>query len=75
MPFPLIPTALAVGFLLMWVLIGALLFRDGQLAARRERESLSHTLPLPPNRAAGARCANSQRARPTYKKSHVRAAS
>jgi hypothetical protein len=61
MPFPLIPTALAVGFLLMWVLIGGLLFRDGQLAARRERESESHILPLAPNR--------------NFKKSRVRAAS
>jgi hypothetical protein len=61
MPFPLIPTALAVGFLLMWVLIGGMLFRDGQLAARRERESHLHILPLPPRR--------------DYKKSRVRAAS
>jgi hypothetical protein len=59
MPFPFIPTALAVGFLLMWVLIGGMLFRDGQLAARRERES--EILLLPPRR--------------DYKKSRVRAAS
>jgi hypothetical protein len=59
MPFPLIPTALAVGFLLMWALIGAMLFRDGQLAARRERES--HVLPMPP--------------RSDYKKPRMRAAS
>jgi hypothetical protein len=61
MPFPLIPTALAVGFLLMWVLIAGMLLRDGQLAARRERESRSHILPLPKHR--------------DYKNSRVRAAS
>jgi len=36
MPFPLIPTALAVCFLLMWALIAGMIFRDGQLAARRD---------------------------------------
>jgi hypothetical protein len=61
MPFPFIPTALAVGFLLMWVLIGGMLFRDGQLAARRERERELDVLRLPPRR--------------DYKKSRVRAAS
>lgn len=61
MPFPLIPTALAVGFLLMWALIGGMLFRDGQLAARRERESQLHILPMPKQR--------------DYTKSRVRAAS
>ena len=50
MPFPLIPTALAVGFLLIWVLICGMLFRDGQLAARRERESEPQILPLLPKR-------------------------
>ncbi|HJQ81322.1 MAG TPA: hypothetical protein VJ828_15280 [Lacipirellulaceae bacterium] len=48
MPFPLIPTALAIGFLLMWVLIAGMLFRDGQLAARRERES--NVFAMPPRR-------------------------
>jgi hypothetical protein len=61
MPFPFIPTALAVGFLLMWALIGGLLFRDGQLAARRERERELEIFPLP--------------ARRDHKKSRVRAAS
>jgi hypothetical protein len=59
MPFPFIPTALAVGFLLMWALIGAMLFRDGQIAARRERES--HVFPMPSRR--------------DYKKPRMRAAS
>jgi hypothetical protein len=38
MPFPLIPAALALCFLLMWALIAGMIFRDGQLAVRRERE-------------------------------------
>jgi hypothetical protein len=38
MPFPLIPTALAVCFLLMWALIAGMIFRDGQLAVRRDRD-------------------------------------
>jgi hypothetical protein len=38
MPFPLIPAALAVCFLLMWALIGGMIFRDGQLAVRRDRD-------------------------------------
>ena len=75
MPFPLIPTALAVGFLLMWVLIGAMLFRDGQLAVRRERESEWHVLPLPPGRAAMAHSARTRRSKLAYKKSRLRAAS
>jgi hypothetical protein len=66
MPFPLIPTALAIGFLVMWVLIAGMLLRDGQLAARREREAQSHILPLP-RRAAMPRRNN--------RKPRVRAAS
>jgi hypothetical protein len=38
MPFPFIPTALGISFFLMWALIGGMILRDGQLAARRERE-------------------------------------
>ena len=38
MPFFLIPTALGVCFFLIWVFIGGMIFRDGQLAAQRERE-------------------------------------
>jgi hypothetical protein len=75
MPFPLIPTALAVGFLVMWVLIATMLLRDGQLAARRERESQSHIVPLKPSRTTAARAASSQQARRAYRKSRIRAAS
>jgi hypothetical protein len=39
MPFPLIPTALGVCFLLLWAFIGGMMFRDGQLALRRERDA------------------------------------
>jgi hypothetical protein len=39
MPFALIPTALGACFFLVWLFIGGMIFRDGQLAARRDRES------------------------------------
>jgi hypothetical protein len=48
MPFPLIPTALGFCFLLMWAFIGGMIFRDGQLAARRDREVDAATLPFKP---------------------------
>jgi hypothetical protein len=38
MPFPLIPTALGITFFLIWLFIGGMILRDGQLAAQRERE-------------------------------------
>jgi hypothetical protein len=47
MPFSLIPTALGVCFLLVWTFIGGMMFRDGQLATREERESDVRILPLP----------------------------
>jgi len=75
MPFPLIPTMLAVGFLFVWVLIGGMMFRDGQLAARRDCESQSSILPLAPNRAARVCSMSAKKARHSYKKSHVRVAS
>ena len=75
MPFPMIPTALALGFFLVWVLIGGLLFRDGQLAERRDRELGSNLLPLPPNRSASARPASTRRTKRGYKYARVRVAS
>ncbi len=51
MPFPLIPTALGVCFCLVWVFIGGMVFRDGQLAAQQDRESEVSFLP-PPHRMA-----------------------
>jgi hypothetical protein len=59
----------------MWVLIGAMLFRDGQLAARRERESQPHIFPLSPNRTAATRSASSGQTTRAYNKPRVRAAS
>jgi hypothetical protein len=38
MPFPLIPATLGVSFFLIWVFIGGMILRDGQLTAQRERE-------------------------------------
>jgi hypothetical protein len=46
MPFPLIPTALGLCFLLIWVFIGGMIFRDSQLAARCDREIDGNILPL-----------------------------
>lgn len=38
MPFPLISTVLGLCFLLMWALIAGMIFRDGQVAVRSERD-------------------------------------
>ena len=74
MPFPLISTALGVCFLLMWAFIGGMVFRDGQLAMRREREADANVVPLDARRSkyqhsAGIRQMNRRRT------SAVRAAS
>lgn len=50
MPFFLIPTTLAVCFCLIWVFIGGMIFRDGQLAAQQEQEYDGLMLPLPQHR-------------------------
>jgi hypothetical protein len=52
MPFPLLPTALGLSFALVWMFIGAMILRDSQMAARRERDADSQILPLPPRQAA-----------------------
>jgi hypothetical protein len=54
MPFPLIPTALGVCFLLMWAFIGGMIFRDSQIAARHDREVDGNILPLTPFRLTPA---------------------
>ena len=46
MPFFLIPSTLGVCFFLIWVFIGGMMFRDGQLAAQREREFDGPMFPL-----------------------------
>jgi hypothetical protein len=55
MPFPLIPTALGLCFLTVWVFIGGMILRQSQLAFRQERESELRTLPLAPSRAKKSR--------------------
>jgi hypothetical protein len=50
MPFPLIPTALGLCFLLVWAFIAGMIFRDGQIAARDDREQDMSILPLPTSR-------------------------
>jgi phospholipid N-methyltransferase len=47
MPFFLIPTTLGVCFCLIWLFIGGMVFRDGQLAAQQEREFDATISPLP----------------------------
>jgi hypothetical protein len=49
MPFAFIPTALGLCFCLIWLFIGGMVFRDGQLAAQRERDLESGILPMPAN--------------------------
>jgi hypothetical protein len=59
MPFPLIPTALGLCFLLVWAFIAGMILRDGQIAVRREREqdvTVLHRVPMPlPASAAASR--------------------
>ena len=50
MPYPLIPAALGVGFLLVWLLVGGMMFRDSQLGVQNERDANSRALPLIPRR-------------------------
>ena len=50
MPFFLIPATLGVCFCLIWLFIGGMIFRDGQLAAQQEQEYDGLILPLPPQR-------------------------
>jgi hypothetical protein len=46
MPFPMIPASLGVCFLLVWALIGGMIFRDSQLAVENEREADWNVLPM-----------------------------
>jgi hypothetical protein len=39
MPFALIPTALGVCFVLVWVFIGGMILHDGQLATQQDLDS------------------------------------
>jgi len=51
MPFPLIPTALGICFLLVWAFIGGMTFRDRQLALRHERDEDINILPVTSKRS------------------------
>jgi hypothetical protein len=58
MPFFLIPTTLGVCFCLIWLFIGGMVFRDGQVAAQQERELDGAIMPLSmprPTRTSPAR--------------------
>ena len=55
MPFPLIPAALTVCFLLMWALIAGMIFRDSRVAAENERDADWNVLPLKTERPSGPR--------------------
>lgn len=46
MPFPMIPAALGVCFLLVWILIGGMIFRDSHLAVESERDTDPNVIPL-----------------------------
>jgi hypothetical protein len=54
MPFFLIPTALGVCFCLIWMFIGGMILRDGQMAAQRERDGDIAVLPMPLHRRVSA---------------------
>jgi hypothetical protein len=47
MPFPFIPGALGVCFLLIWLFIGAMILRDGQLNVQADRDLEDSILPMP----------------------------
>jgi hypothetical protein len=75
MPFPLIPTVLALCFLLMWALIAGMIFRDGQLAVRRDRDWEGEVISITHKRAAPAPRFSATRKRRRPIERAVRAAS
>jgi hypothetical protein len=75
MPFPLIPAALALCFLLMWALIAGMIFRDGQMAVRREHDWDDRLVPAPRRQAPPAPKFASARKRQGRREHPVRAAS
>ena len=65
MPFALIPTALGVCFCLVWVFIGGMILRDGQLAAQQDLDSDVGIVRLPTRaRRRGAAVARAETGRP-----------
>jgi hypothetical protein len=75
MPFPLIPTALGLCFFLMWVFIGGMIFRDGQIATRCDREHDGDILPLAPSPLAGSAARTAPSPRKMRRNTVARAAS
>jgi hypothetical protein len=75
MPFPLIPTALGLCFLLIWAFIGVMIYRDGQMAARREREWEGNILPMQAVRSTTMAPIRGQRGKDARRESAVRFAS
>lgn len=74
MPFPMIPAALGVCFLLVWALIGGMIFRDSQLAVENERDVGLDILPLISPRPTRPRQANTRHL-PSGRQPAARAAS
>jgi hypothetical protein len=74
MPFPFIPTALGLCFLVVWVLIGGMILRQGRLEFRQEREAELHLLPAAQKRATNSRQRSWQAAK-SRPKMRVRVAS
>jgi hypothetical protein len=70
----MIPAALGVCFLLVWALIGGMIFRDSQLAAENERDAERNILPLIPERPTGLRRTNARHL-PSSRQPAARAAS
>jgi hypothetical protein len=75
MPFPLIPTALGLCFLLVWAFIGGMIYRDGQIAARRDREWEGNILRMPADRSRLPAPIRARRGKPARRDSRVRFAS
>jgi hypothetical protein len=74
MPFPMIPAALGVCFLLVWAFIGGMIFRDSQSAVENEREAGANLVPLMHHRLARHR-RNKTRHLGGQRQSAIRAAS
>jgi hypothetical protein len=70
MPFFLIPPALGVCFFLIWVFIGGMILRDGQLAAQHDIDSEVNLLPH-----SASRRVNRPHSKPTPKRRAARLAS
>lgn len=75
MPFFLIPSALGVCFFLVWVFIGGMILRDGQLAAQRDQDLDLTIFPLSVHRVARSASAGGTNGKRTGGQRVVRVAS